>query len=158
MSNDTKLIGFDDLNFYLKTFTGKIEKKILKTALSAGAIVIKKQAKKNVAVKSGTLKRAIKHKRLKEARPTVRIFVATGRGQKNDGWYAHIIEGGARPHVITPRKGSALSFGGGSVKSVNHPGIKAMPFMRPAFESKYKEAVIATGNKMRLLIEKEMSI
>jgi len=157
MSSDTKLIGFDDLNFYLNNFADKVEKRILKTSLSAGAIVIKKQAKKNAPRRTGTLRKAIKHKRLKGNRASVRIFVDRGKKSKNDGWYAHIIEGGARAHKILPRKGKGISIGGRVLTETDHPGIKARPFMKPAFESKYKEAIISAGKRLRVLIEKELS-
>ena len=153
-----RLLGFDDLNFYLKTFTSRVEKRIVKTSLSAGAIVIKKQAKKNAPRKTGTLRKAIRHKRLKGDTVTVRIFVDKGNKSKNDGWYAHIIEGGAKSHEIRPRTGKGLKIGSRVIKVVNHPGIEAMPFMKPAFDSKYKEAIEAAGKRMRLLIEKEMGI
>jgi len=157
MSNKTELIGFDDLNFYLNTFTSKVEKRILKTALSAGAAVIKKQAKRNVSRRTGTLRKAIKHKRLKGNKAVVRIFVDRGKKSKNDGWYGHIVEGGAKPHKILPRRGRGLSISGRVVKEVNHPGMQAKPFMKPSLNSSYKEAILATGKRMRVLIDKELS-
>lgn len=155
--SENKFIGFEDLEFYLKTFAPRIEKRILKTSLSAGAIVIKKEAKKNAPRKTGTLRKAIKHKRLKSHVPTVRIFVDKGNKAKNDGWYAHIIEGGAKAHKITPRRGKGLSIGDRVVKEIDHPGITAKPFMEPSFNSKYKEAIKAIGKSMAELIEKEIS-
>lgn len=43
-------------------------------------------------------------------------------------------EYGSRPHTISARAGGALSWPGAShpVRSVNHPGTPAQPFMRPA--------------------------
>lgn len=162
MSNDSALTGFDDLNYYLSTFTKKVEKRILKGSLSRGAIVIKKQAKLNLRQKtvrrSGTLFKAIKHKTLKGERATVRVFVEKGSGAKYDGWYAHIIEGGARPHPISPRKkGEKLRVGKGYFGKISHPGIQARPFMKPALEQKAKEAIQAIGKRMAELIEKELS-
>jgi hypothetical protein len=55
-----------------------------------------------------------------------------GRGDKRttkDAWYAHILEWGAKPHVIRPQarrgKKAALQIGGRFVKKVRHPGIRA---------------------------------
>lgn len=53
--------------------------------------------------------------------------------------YAAYVEYGTAPHVIRPKAGKkALSFTVGGkrviVKSVNHPGTKPHPYVRPAFE------------------------
>lgn len=52
--------------------------------------------------------------------------------------YAAFVEFGTKPHVIRPKGKKALSFFVGgqriTVKSVNHPGTRAKPFVRPAFE------------------------
>lgn len=51
--------------------------------------------------------------------------------------HAPYVEFDTKPHKITAKPGSALSFmvGGNrvTVRSVNHPGTTAQPFVRPAF-------------------------
>ena len=53
--------------------------------------------------------------------------------------YAEYVEFGTAPHVIKPKKSNVLAFQAGGrtviVRSVNHPGTKAQPFVRPAFEA-----------------------
>jgi HK97 gp10 family phage protein len=54
--------------------------------------------------------------------------------------YAAYVEFGTRPHEIRPKQaGGVLRFqmGGQTVYAqvVNHPGTKAQPFVRPAFEA-----------------------
>lgn len=54
--------------------------------------------------------------------------------------YAGYVEFGTKPHVIEPKPGKkALAFkmGGNTVivRRVKHPGTKAQPFVRPAFEA-----------------------
>jgi HK97 gp10 family phage protein len=53
--------------------------------------------------------------------------------------YAAYVEFGTRPHKIVPKNASTLAFtiNGRKVyaKAVNHPGTKAQPFVRPAFEA-----------------------
>ena len=53
--------------------------------------------------------------------------------------YDAFIEFGTRPHEIRAKKGKALAFKSGGqtviVKKVNHPGTKAQPYVRPAFEA-----------------------
>lgn len=59
-----------------------------------------------------------------------------GRGDRRvtkDAWYAHILEWGARPHVIVPRRSrgprATLAVGAGYgtqfVRRVRHPGVRA---------------------------------
>lgn len=52
-------------------------------------------------------------------------------------YYAHMLEGGTKPHVIKPRKknkSKTLFIFGKRVKSVNHPGIKGYKFLETTFE------------------------
>ena len=53
--------------------------------------------------------------------------------------YAPFVEFDTKPHKITAKNGKALSFMMGgkrvTVRSVNHPGTTAQPFVRPAFEA-----------------------
>lgn len=53
--------------------------------------------------------------------------------------YAPYVEFGTKPHEIRAKNAGALAFkvGGNTVivKKVNHPGTKARPFVRPAFEA-----------------------
>jgi phage virion morphogenesis protein len=43
--------------------------------------------------------------------------------------YAPIHQFGSHPYKIKPRNKLALAFGGRVVKSVNHPGVPARPFL-----------------------------
>jgi HK97 gp10 family phage protein len=73
--------------------------------------------------------------------------------EKSRAFYAHIIEFGARPHRIVPRRAKALRFINGLIRrSANHPGSPARPFMRPAFDNRHDEAtaIAAAEIKKRL--------
>lgn len=56
-----------------------------------------------------------------------------------DTEYAGFVEFGTAPHEIRPKRGKALVFYMGGrkvvVSKVNHPGTRAKPFVRPAFEA-----------------------
>lgn len=58
--------------------------------------------------------------------------------------HAPYVEFGTSPHVIKPRNKKALAFKSGGrtivVKQVNHPGTKAQPFVRPAYDA-WKESL-----------------
>ncbi|ANT45078.1 TPA: hypothetical protein ACXDT2_001183 [Clostridioides difficile] len=50
--------------------------------------------------------------------------------------YGGILEEGSKPHVITPKSAQALYWRGAShpVKSVQHPGTKATPIIKPTID------------------------
>lgn len=50
--------------------------------------------------------------------------------------YGTVLEEGSAPHVIKPRSAKALFWNGAShpVKSVQHPGTKAMPIIKPTID------------------------
>jgi len=75
------------------------------------------------------------------------------------GNLAHILEYGAAPHIIAPKKKNGkkkLKFQrGGDVafaREVHHPGIAGRPFMRPAWEMSKKAVIdrIAEGVKKEM--------
>jgi HK97 gp10 family phage protein len=77
-------------------------------------------------------------------------FVPVGRGGRTvkavPAFYAHLVEGGTKPHALA--KGSRLARGKRSavVKSGaggRHPGARAKPFLRPAFDSTVERAIAA---------------
>lgn len=70
--------------------------------------------------------------------------------------YAAYVEFGTKPHVIEAKPGKTLVFvmHGQKVfaKKVNHPGTKAQPYVRPAFEEWVDTlgALVAEANVKRL--------
>ncbi|RJF99017.1 HK97-gp10 family putative phage morphogenesis protein [Noviherbaspirillum saxi] len=78
----------------------------------------------------------------------------------NDPWYWVILEVGAKPHVIEPRKGSKLlawtqipqptKF----ARKVKHPGTEATPFLAPALENKREEALAVMVQRLEAAIKK----
>jgi len=144
--------GLKELQKFMDTLTPKMEKNVMRSALRAGANVIKASAKQNVPVKSGALRASI--------RVTTRgrgghVSASVKVGNKR-AWYAHIIEfTGAAAHKITAKKGGALAFLGRLFDSVDHPGMQAKPFMRPALDSQAQNAVVEVGKhiKKRLAVK-----
>lgn len=70
--------------------------------------------------------------------------------------YDEAVEFGTRPHEIRPKNKKALAFRVGGqmvvVKKVNHPGTRAQPFVRPAFEAWVDTlgALVAEANVKRI--------
>ena len=74
-----------------------------------------------------------------------------------DHWHYRFFELGADTHEITAKKGVRLSFvrGGQSVvvSGVQHPGMAAKPFLRPAFDANQDRAEQAVADYLKKVIE-----
>lgn len=73
-------------------------------------------------------------------RQSIHIWVTGGQVKIGpDTEYAAFVEFGTKPHVIEAKNKKALAFSMGGnkviVKRVNHPGTRAQPYVRPAFEA-----------------------
>ena len=82
-----------------------------------------------------------------------RVTVAVGPDKKK--WIAKFLEFGTSPHQITASQQKALKLyplGDVFRKSVNHPGMAAQPFMRPAFDETQGEAQAKAGEKVAEVI------
>ena len=156
---DIEIKGAKDLDFLLSTFPAKLERRIVKRAMRTGASIISKEAKRLAPRRTGTLRKAIAVGNVRDD-VAVRVYVRRGRGQKNDGWYANLVEQGTSAHEIRPWKDrKKVLAAGGKIygRRVRHPGARARPFMRPALESSASRAVDAIANRMRQMIEKELA-
>jgi HK97 gp10 family phage protein len=124
----------------LQTLPAKLEQNIMRGALRAGAKVILEEAKRNVPVSSGDLRDSL---RVSTNSKKGRVTASVKAGNKKV-YYTRFIEMGVAAHTITSKTGY-LSFLGNAYKSVEHPGIQPKPFLRPAFDTKQKEAIEAIG-------------
>ena len=156
-----KLTGSKQIARKLKSLSTKASSSIARRSGSAGARVIRNDARRRVPEDEGTLKKAI-NVRTKAFRNRMgfHFYIAVDKGSraKYDGWYAHFIEYGVQPHKIVTKSAKALklSASGDVLRSVvNHPGTTAQPFMRPAFDTKRVEAVKVMGEKFWQNIAKE---
>ena len=86
------------------------------------------------------------------------ITVGPRRGGGYKGYVAHILEYGAAPHVIRAKAaGKHLSFNGKAYSEVNHPGIAAQPFLRPAFDETNGQMVQSVKDQAREIIESKFT-
>ena len=119
--------------------------KALHSATVAAAKPYKDAMKREAPKDSGILRAAIGHQKLsKTARirmgiPEDSAAVLVGPNRKVRGRrrarIAQILEAGAKPHVIKPRRKKLLAFDGGLFRRVKHPGFSANPFMQRAHDS-----------------------
>ncbi len=149
MDDTINVTGGKQLAQFLQSLPLKIEKNIMRAALRAGARVIADEAKKNVPVQLGDLKRSIRTgSNAKKGR-----VEATAKAGNKKAYYYRFVEFGTAAHIIkagknkqklvfTARDGKKVE-----IPQVNHPGAKAKPYMRPALDSKGNEAVVAVTKK-----------
>lgn len=145
-SRDEVISGAREVDQLFQTLPANVEKNIMRGALRAGAAVFLEEVKPRIPAASGQLRasaRVTSRYRRGEVSASVKVgnFVA---------WYAHLVEFGTRPHTIKSKTpGGALRIGGARVRSVEHPGIRAQPFMRPAADAAFPAAVAAVHRKIR---------
>lgn len=165
MDEILSISGGKELAEFLNSLPVKIERNIMRAALRAGARVIANEAKNNVPVKMGGLKRSIRTDSTRTKGGVEATAKAGGRsgGKSKDksAFYAQFVEYGTAAHLIkagerkkrlvfTARDGNRVS-----TMQVNHPGATAKPFMRPALDSKKDEAMRAVTDKIKERLTRE---
>lgn len=157
MSSYVNIVGGKELGKFLQSLPVKVEKNIMRAALRAGAGVLAKEAKKNVPVDLGDLKRSI---RTSSNARKGHVEASAKAGSKKAYYYA-FVEFGTAPHLIKAGKNKTnlvfTSRSGEKIKTkqVSHPGAKAKPYMRPAFDTKGDEAVAVVARRIRERLTKE---
>ena len=152
-----QLGGAAEIESLLRKLPEKVAKKVVVSSLRQGGNVIAKQAKANLAshdsIKTGALAASIKTITVRnptQGAAQVKVGVV---GKKlnvirpgetkprgiGPGTYAKWVEFGTGEHRIEAN-GTALAWdaGGSTVftRTVDHPGAKAKPFIRPAVDTK----------------------
>ena len=112
--------------------------------------IMRDDARSRVPVENGQLREAIKIRTERSsARGGVRMQLYVDSGSEGAG-DAHLLEYGTDPHRI-PKRGPGGDDrpvhrpGDGQDKRAQHPGAKATPFMRPAFEATKHRVVDTLG-------------
>lgn len=138
-NNDVK--GLDDFLKFLSDAPTEMKTSV-GVGVIAGTALIEARAEANCPVHLGELRSSIRTT-VVENKDGVAGYIKAG-GTAPDGTvinYAHLIEfSGAAPHVIRAA-GKDLAFGGHAYAQVNHPGMQAHPFLRPALDSSELAAV-----------------
>lgn len=141
MAEFAKLTGFKELAAAMKQLPERVARNGLRAAVSAGAAVVRNDARNRAPVDTGELKRDIMIKRERDTKSEMSarysVFVRTGkksrlagkkRGVQRDSYYWRFIEFGTSK-------------------------MAKQPFMRPAFEAKKAEALAAIGKKLNERIQ-----
>lgn len=143
MADSKNLTGFKELADALRSLGPKVARNGLRRAVSAGAAVIRDDARQRAPVATGEMRRDIMIKRERDARggdtfgAKYSVFVRSGkksrlagkgRNVQKDSYYWKFVEFGTSK-------------------------MAARPFLRPAFASKRDAAVDAMGQKLGEAIE-----
>lgn len=152
--------GFDALAKTLQELPAKMEARILRGATRAAAKVIEAEVDKRVPRgKTGHLAASVRI----STRVRNGVAMASVKAGNKDAFYAHMVEGGTRRHIISAagkvigqagrRKGRSigistlnrhLRIGVQYIGSfVWHPGAKANPFMENSLKATFQPAVDA---------------
>jgi HK97 gp10 family phage protein len=155
MANGFELEGFAELEQVLAGLPGKLGDQTVDKILRKAAQPYLKRAKElssNQDVTGDTTKSL----GIIANRKTNSITVGPRRGGQYKGYVAHILEYGAAPHRIAAKAaGGLLSFAGTFTQEVNHPGIAAQPFLRPAFDATQGQMQQSIKDQAREIIESE---
>lgn len=137
-----QLSGFKELAAALREMGPKVARNGLRSAVAAGAAVVRNEARNLAPVRTGEMKKDIQQKRERDTKgefaAKYSVFVRSGKksrlsGKKRnidkDSFYWRFLELGTSK-------------------------MPAQPFMRPAFESKKEEALAVIGEKLDERIQK----
>lgn len=144
--------GDKELLNAISKLPGSVQRRVARPAIRKAASIVSKAAKANLKSinftdSTGQLRRSIgvKTKTTRSGRMIAIVGPRSGfdivhRGRPRDPFfYAHLVEGGTAPHEA-----------GGRL----HPGSKARPFLRPAWEDNQAQIRAAIISEMRLQFRK----
>lgn len=133
---EMKVDGLAEMDRKLRALGPDIARKGLRSAVGAGARVILNQAKARAPVDTGTLRRALYMKPIREessdSRQTYFVGVRSGKKEQKknrDAWYWRLVEFGTEK-------------------------ASAQPFLRPAFEAGKFQALERIKSKLAERIQK----
>lgn len=161
---NVEIRGLAELHKTLQELPAKIERNVLRGGLRAGAKVIETEAHRLCPEAPPTLdgiKRGARRGELKRSiRVTLRASKSTVRAKVTAGnkvaWYAHLVEFGTARHWIKPKNRKSLFVAGFFKEVIDHPGARPKPFMRPAFDGKWRAAIDAMASYVRDRLPKEL--
>lgn len=172
MDVQIKLTGFAELAAALKELPDNIARNGLRAAVSAGAKVVRDEAKSRIGSDpqndTGTLKRSLYQKQIRElsglGRQTFFVGVRQGKnyqsvgkkGRSQDAYYGKWVEFGHFSRSMKnanrgQRNNAALEA---AVRSGKVRWVPGHPFLRPAFEMSRGRAIDAMAAKLRERLER----
>lgn len=173
-----KVNGLDDVMKTLAKLKQSTRTKILRKAVTQGAKPILKDARSKAPVESGLLKKSLgtkiktypsgvvvavigprmEFKTDPKTSKRKQVYKRTGKAKlkrferRQPAYYAHLVEKGTKPHSLG--KGSSTRKKT-QVQGPQHPGTKAVKFMRRALDSQQASVRVIMRKVIRQELEKE---
>lgn len=152
MAERFEVHGLKEVNNLLKDLPEKVEKRILRSMVRAGAQVVRKAAVANLD--GGTNNDIILKPSRSKSRAKKAIIISVGPTKEK--FYLKFLELGTKPHVIRRDQKKILSTGEEIFGvEVQHPGQAAEPFLRPALDENVDKVIEAMAKQGAKRIEKE---
>lgn len=134
------------------------QKRALRAAAKDGAEVIRAEAARLAPRARGKLAQHIETRVHAMAGPNE---IDIDIGPAKNVWYGMIVELGAKPHRMRPRRSRGKKvlasmeqvFGA----EIEHPGFRARPFLRPAFDTQKEAAVEAFGQSLQKRVTRALA-
>ena len=144
------LAGIEEMTRRLEQLGTRVAARGPSAGVRAGGTAIIKEMRRRAPKETGSLKKSIgqKVKQYRRNQTVTSIIGArskryeTAKGNRNPAYYAHLVEYGVSAHRTGKQGG-------------RHPGFKARPFMRPAWDVAAPRAREAVIDKMKQVFEKE---
>jgi HK97 gp10 family phage protein len=162
--------GLADLQKFLDRLPVKLERNVMRSSMRHGANLIRNDAKARAPVGppsqknrrlyggyAGALRDSIRVGTSARGGKVTAYIRAGGRNKKTGAavFYTHFLEYGTKAHNIAARVGGWLKIGNLFAKAVEHPGITARPFMRPAMDTQAQAALQAMAAHMRATLARK---
>jgi len=149
--SEANVKGLSELQAFLDQLPAKMEQNIMRAALRQGANVMRDEVKSSAPFKTGLLRDGLKV----STRSKRGVVTASVKAKGKHGFIARWLEYGTAAHKILPKSKKSIFFNGVFSEGVDHPGINAKPFMRPALSSKSSEALMAVGETIKKRLTKQ---
>ena len=149
-----KVEGLQELDRQLRALPERVAGNALATAVSAGARVIRNEAMARAPVDTGALKSQIFTKRLRSPSPSEKMSIVGVRSglAKYANTKRNVRSGKAGKTYKTDGKTFYWKF-----IEFGTSKMAAKPFLRPAFDAKEQDAVLAITEKLDERIQKAIS-
>lgn len=136
----------------LQELPERIQRDVLNAAASAGATVVKKNAKKNIrqngSIETGTLLNSIRTKKAKGQVGIYKVFT------DETAPHSHLVEWGSGPRSLD--KPRAVKIGDKWVTITQTGSMPAKPFLRPAMDEDHEFIMRKIAERWQKRTEKEL--
>lgn len=140
MARTMQVKGSTDVMKTLNAMAKSLGAPVVRKHIRSGARILAKRAQANASHADVTGQTSKSIGVINDPKDKVGVITGPRRGKQFPGGFvAHILEYGAAPHIIAPKKKGKKKVlktaSGGFAKEVDHPGVQATPFMRPAWDT-----------------------